>query len=96
MRRHEVIKRIVGKTGIATADVEEIVSKFLDVIKEEVGKGKRVDFRQFGCFMPKTRKAKKGRDIARGRMIDIPERVEPQFKHSKKFFTINKDVTCTT
>ncbi|HMG90758.1 MAG TPA: HU family DNA-binding protein [Chryseolinea sp.] len=96
MRRHEVVKRIVGKTGIETADVDLIVKACFEVIKDEVGKGKRIDFREFGCFLPRKRKAKKGRDIARGRTIEIPARIEPHFKPSKKCFTINQSVECTT
>lgn len=95
MRKHEVVRSIVTMTGIETNDVDLIVSAMLKVIKKEVGKGKRIDFRGFGCFMPRQRKAKKGRDIARGRVIDIPAKVEPSFRHSKKFFTVNQDA-CTT
>jgi len=95
MRKDEVIQSIVKMTGVETADVNLIVSAMLKVIKKEVGKGNRVDFRGFGCFQPKVRKAKIGRDITRGTSIQIPTKVEPSFRHSKKYFTVTEQ-PCTT
>lgn len=95
MRKRDLVKKIVGRSGIETRDVNEIVTHLFAVIVDEVGNGNRVDIRKFGCFQPRTRKAKMARDIARGKPIHIPEKVEPSFKHSKKFFTV-KPAECTT
>jgi DNA-binding protein HU-beta len=90
MRKCDIVKNIVGMTGIETRDVDLIVSSFIKVIKNEVGAGTRVEIRGFGVFEPKARKAKTGRDISRGKPVHVPARVVPTFKHSKKFFTIKK------
>lgn len=89
MRKEIVIQKVARKTLVEQKDVELIVSALLDVIKEEVGRGHRIDFRNFGCFQPKVRKAKVARDITRNKVVHVPERIEPSFRHSKKYFTID-------
>lgn len=90
MRKADIVKRIVYQTGIESADVELIVDALLKNIKTEVINGRRVDFRGFGAFIPKLRKKKKGRDILRGKVIDIPARTIASFKPSQKYFKIKE------
>jgi nucleoid DNA-binding protein len=92
MRKADIIKRIVHQTGIESADVELIVDALLKNIKTEVSNGRRVDFRGFGAFLPKLRKPKKGRDICRNKMIEIPARIIASFKPSQKYFKIKEAI----
>lgn len=92
MTKAQIIKEVVKATGIDTRDVELIVEATLMGIKKNVKAGKRVDFRGFGCFFPKYHKEKKGRrpiaghGLQRSEVINVPARIKPVFKPSKKHF----------
>jgi integration host factor subunit beta len=92
MTKAEIVRAVVLATGIETRDVESIVEATLKTIKDNVKKGKRVDFRGFGCFYPKKHKAKtarrpiNGAKLRNSEMMIIPETIKPAFKPSKKYF----------
>jgi nucleoid DNA-binding protein len=91
MRKCDIVQKIVGQTGIETTDVSLVVDAFISQIKKEVGAGNRVDFRGFGVFQPRKRKAKKGHDFKTGSSIDLPEKSVPHFKPSSRYFKIKED-----
>lgn len=90
MRKIEVIRSIVSKTGIETRDVEIVIDAFIATIKKEVGDGKRIDFRGFGSFRPRIRKRKVAHDFQTNKAIQIPQKAVPHFKPSTKYFKIRE------
>jgi nucleoid DNA-binding protein len=90
MRKCDVVKKIVNVTGIETQDVELVVDALIATVKKEVGAGNRIDFRGFGVFQPKKRKAKKGHDFKLGHAIDLPAKTVPSFKPSVKYFKVKE------
>ena len=46
----ELINRIAKKTQCKNITAKEIVQQFLDEISAELGKGNRLEFRDFGVF----------------------------------------------
>jgi len=67
------------RSQIKRVQVKRVVQKFLDMIIEELAKGNRLEFREFGVFESKLRAA---------RLAQIPktlERVSVPSKRSVKF-----------
>lgn len=57
---------------------------FLDKIKEELAKGNRLEFRDFGVFEVVSRKEKIGRNPKTKEEVKIPSHFAVKFKHGKE------------
>ena len=66
--KKELIDQIADATGQKRVVVKKIIQTFLDQIIVELGKGNRMEFRDFGVFEVKERKA---------RMAQNPKTLEP-------------------
>src|SRR2546421_1855782 len=60
--KKELIDRIADSTGHRRVQVKRVVQQFLDEIISELGKGNRLEFRDFGVFETKLRKARRGQN----------------------------------
>ncbi len=79
--KKELVARIAGLTGNKQVVVKKIIQTFLDQIIDELAKGNRLEFRDFGVFEPKMRAA---------RVAQNPktlEKVQVSAKRSVKFKT---------
>jgi len=77
--KKELIDQIADATGQKRVVVKKTVQSFLDSIIVELGKGNRLEFRDFGVFEVKQRRA---------RMAQNPKTMEPvpvQAKRTVKF-----------
>ena len=61
MTRHELAVRIAKEVNMTQNQVADIIQLSLDFIVQELGKGRSVEFRNFGVFQPVSRK-KRSRD----------------------------------
>ena len=57
--KKELIDRIAESTGDKRVLVKRVIQRFLDEIIEELGKANRLEFRDFGVFETKIRKARR-------------------------------------
>jgi integration host factor subunit beta len=48
--KKELIERLAEQSGLKRQDVRKVVQGFLDEIINELGKGNRLEFRDFGVF----------------------------------------------
>ena len=85
MTKADVISEIAAKTGLEKVDVQEVVEKFFDVVKDSMTEGNNLYFRGFGSFVVKKRERKVARNIAKNTSIIIPPHYVPSFKPSKTF-----------
>lgn len=53
--KKELMERIAKSTAIKRSDVKRVVQSFLDEIINELAKGNRLEFREFGVFEVKER-----------------------------------------
>ena len=81
-------KKIEGQDKEA---VTNIISNFLETLKEEMAEGNNIYLRGFGSFINKKRAGKIGRNITKQKQIIIPERYVPVFKPSKLFLNLIKE-----
>lgn len=85
MTKRELVVRIAEETGLTQQQVYAIVQKTLDYITDSLVAGDTVEFRDFGVFEVKVRKARLGRNPNRPEnTVNIPPRKIVKFKAGKK------------
>ncbi|MBV8779848.1 MAG: integration host factor subunit beta [Phycisphaerae bacterium] len=78
--KKELIDRIAEATGERRVQVKRIVQQFLDEIVNELGKSNRLEFRDFGVFETKLRKARKAQNPKTLEPVAVPEKRTVKFK----------------
>lgn len=85
MTKRDLIIRISKETGLIQQDVLAVVQKMLDYITEALAAGDHIEFRDFGIFDVKLRRARVGRNPNRPEnTIQIPPRKVVKFKPGRK------------
>src|SRR4051812_48342712 len=78
--KKELIDRIADGSGQKRVQVKKVVQQFLDEIVDELGKGNRLEFRDFGVFETKLRKARKAQNPKTLEPVAVPEKRTVKFK----------------
>ena len=68
--------------------VRDIVQGFLDACIEELAKGNRLEFRDFGVFETVSRAARKARNPKTGEVVEVPPKTVVDFKMGKSMKAI--------
>lgn len=78
--KKELIDRIAETTNQRRVQVKRVVQQFLDEIISELGQGNRLEFRDFGVFETKLRKARKAQNPKTLEPVEVPEKRTVKFK----------------
>jgi len=78
--KKELIDRIAEKAESRRIQVKRVIQSFLDEIVDELGKGNRLEFRDFGVFETKIRKARKAQNPKTLEPVAVPEKRTVKFK----------------
>jgi len=78
--KKELIDRISDSTNGRRVQVKKILQQFLDEIVNELGRGNRLEFRDFGVFETKLRKARKAQNPKTLERVDVPQKRTVKFK----------------
>ena len=78
--KKELIDRITKSTQCKHITAKEIVQQFLDEIATELGKGNRLEFRDFGVFEVKERAARTAQNPRTLEKVQVPARRKVKFK----------------
>ena len=78
--KKELIDRIAEQTSAKRVQVKKIVQQFLDEVVSELGNGNRLEFRDFGVFETKVRKARKAQNPKTLEPVEVPEKRTVKFK----------------
>src|SRR3712207_1049542 len=78
--KKELIDRIAESSAQRRVQVKKVVQQFLDEIVNELGKGNRLEFRDFGVFETKIRKARKAQNPKTLEPVAVPEKRTVKFK----------------
>jgi integration host factor subunit beta len=78
--KKELIDQIAGATDQKRVVVKRVVQSFLDAIIVELGKGNRLEFRDFGVFEVKDRKARKAQNPKTLQEVWVPPKRTVKFK----------------
>ena len=84
MTKRDLVIRIAEETGLIQQDVFAVLQKSLDYITEALARGENVEFRNFGVFEVRQRKARIGRNPNKpANVVTIPARKVVKFKPGK-------------
>jgi integration host factor subunit beta len=78
--KKELIDRIADSADERRVQVKRVVQQFLDEIVNELGKGNRLEFRDFGVFETKLRKARKAQNPKTLEPVEVPAKRTVKFK----------------
>ncbi len=78
--KKELIDQIADATGEKRVDVKKIVQSFLDSIIVELGRGNRLEFRDFGVFEVKQRRARMAQNPKTLDPVKVPPKRTVKFK----------------
>ena len=81
--KREIAERVAKKTGQPQLAVKQIIQGFFDEVINEVIKGNRLEFRDFGVFEVIVRKARTGRNPRTGEKVPVPSKRVVTFKMGK-------------
>jgi integration host factor subunit beta len=81
--KKELVNRIADKTGATKVAAKDVVQMFLDEIVAELGKGNRLEFREFGVFEIKKRARRKAQNPRTGERVEVPPRYVVKFKSGR-------------
>ena len=84
MTKKDLADRIAENTDITEHQARRLVQVVLDCITEALVEGKTLEFRDFGVFKTKIRKARLGRNPKAGTVVQVPERRVVVFKPGKE------------
>jgi integration host factor subunit beta len=78
--KKELVDRIAEKAGGKRVMVKKIIQNFLDEIIEELGRGNRLEFRDFGVFETKERAARVAQNPKTLQRVQVPPKRTVKFK----------------
>jgi integration host factor subunit beta len=78
--KKELIDRIADGSNNRRVQVKKVIQQFLNEIVKELGKGNRLEFRDFGVFETKLRKARKAQNPKTLEPVAVPEKRTVKFK----------------
>ena len=83
MTKADIIERVYEKIGISKKESVEIVETVLDIIKENLKNGEKVNISGFGNFSIREKRPRRGRNPQTGGEIEITARKVLTFKPSQ-------------
>jgi nucleoid DNA-binding protein len=78
--KKELIDRISKSTQAKRVTVKRIIQAFLDEITRELGKGNRLEFRDFGVFETRTRASRTAQNPKTLQRVEVPAKRAVKFK----------------
>ncbi len=78
--KKDLIDRIAAKTRCTRADAKRVVQSFLDEVIDELGRGNRLEFRDFGVLEVKERAPRVAQNPKTLERVNVPARRTVKFK----------------
>jgi integration host factor subunit beta len=78
--KKELVNRIAERTGQTKVVAKEILQMFLDEVIRELAQGNRLEFRDFGVFEVKPRRARRAQNPRTLQKVEVPPKRVVKFK----------------
>jgi integration host factor subunit beta len=78
--KKDLVNRIAERTGETKVVTKTIIQMFLDEIVTELSQGNRLEFRDFGVFEVKGRRARRAQNPRTLEKVDVPPKRVVKFK----------------
>lgn len=82
--KKELIDHIADSTQLKRVVVKKVVQTFLDNITTELAKGNRLEFRDFGVFEVKERRARMAQNPKSLEPVHVPKKRTVKFKAGRQ------------
>lgn len=82
--KRDVVERIAEKNGLKKTEVKAVLQDFLDEIITELGDGNRLEFRDFGVFEVRERKARTAQNPKTLEPVTVPAKSAVKFKPGRR------------
>ena len=82
--KKELVEQIAVSTKERRGDVKAVLQTFLDLVLDELGKGNRIEFRDFGVFEVKVRAARTAQNPKTLQRVQVPARRTVKFKAGRQ------------
>lgn len=79
MTKNDFIKQLVAETKLPKEYAEKAINGMMQVMSEAFKSGESITLRGFGTFEVKTMTNRKGRDIRKGTIIELPDMRKVKF-----------------
>jgi len=83
MTKFDIVQQIAKETGLDAVQVKRVVQLLLDGMIEALARGQCLEWRDFGVFQVRTRKARKARNPRTGEKVMVPPRKVVGFRAGK-------------
>jgi len=85
MTRSELVKRVAEKyPHLYMTDVERLVSTVLNVMKQALADGRKIELRSFGVFGLKQHLSRMARNPVTGEKVLVPDKAALYFRPGKE------------
>ncbi len=84
MNKMELVAELARRVGLTKKQANMVIDELVDLIKDELRRGRSVRLIGFGTFTVRQRAARKGRNPRTREEITIPARKVPVFKPSNQ------------
>jgi integration host factor subunit beta len=78
--KKELVNRISEQTGLTKVVVKDVLQRFLDEIIEELARGNRLEFREFGVFEVRERAARRAQNPRTLEKVHVPSKRVVKYK----------------
>jgi integration host factor subunit beta len=78
--KKELVDRIAERSEVTRVTVKKIVQSFLDEMIGELGRGNRLEFRDFGVFETRQRAARTAQNPKTLQRVQVPPKRTVKFK----------------
>lgn len=82
--KKELVERIAAETGQKRVVVKRTLQRFLDEVIVELGKGNRLEFRDFGVFEIRQRKSRTAQNPKTLEPVAVPKKQVVKFKVGRR------------
>ena len=82
--KRDSVERIAEKTGLKKTDGKAVLQECLDEIIDELGQGNRLEFRDFGVFEVRERKARTAQNPKTLEPVPVPAKRTVKFKPGRR------------
>jgi integration host factor subunit beta len=82
--KKEIVRVVAEDLAMPASEVASVVQGFMNQLVEELSRGNRLEFREFGIFDLKERKARKARNPRTGEEVLVAAKTVVVFKPGKR------------
>lgn len=82
--KKEIIDRLTTRTRLKRNEVKLVIQEFLEEIVNELGAGRRIEFREFGVFEVRERAARTAQNPKTLQPVPVPAKRAVKFKPGRR------------